>query len=302
MIHASAVWTRREITAYEGIYSADCFELEGPAPLREAVHTRESPQSPFSQTDSGVTSDLEEDSWSTVSSPIATAIEDTPAPQLRADIEWRLRDPLYEAQLRKLRFMIEKADIQRRHRVLEIGTGTFPAALSVNHHTTLARESIRAAGLEEFITVHLMDYRLAPLQHDPLPLLPIKGSDEKGLSWRHRFDRFVAIEVEEHEAKAFLPTFFRAADECLKPDVFPRAFLPSIAQLVQGLASGTGGALIIDSIVNIGIHHGPTLRIWRERFEEKFDTIGGIRDSLLQLYPELDDAALNVIRRKWTYY
>lgn len=79
---------------------------------------------------------------------------------------------------------------------------------------------------------------------------------------------------------------------------------------MSSLESGTSGALIIDSIANIGIHYGPTLRRWRELFEQNFDIEGGIRDSLASQYPDLvnkgGDASMQdeveVFRRKWIYY
>lgn len=92
--------------------------------------------------------------------------------------------------------------------------------------------------------------------------------------------------------------------------VFPGCFIPSVTQLVSSLEAGTSGALIIDSIANIGIHYGPTLRRWRELFEQNFDLKGGIRDSLAMQYPDLvnesGDASIQdeveVFRRKWIYY
>ncbi|KAF8322281.1 S-adenosyl-L-methionine-dependent methyltransferase [Clavulina sp. PMI_390] len=307
MTYSCGVWTPAEITAYEAIYSTD--RLGSQASRIEAPHNA----------------------------------------QHSAYIERGLHDSLYESQIRKLHLIIKKADIQRGHRVLEIGTGWGSFAILAvqttgckvdtltlsSEQATLARKRIRAAGLEDSITIHLMDYRLAPFHHDDLsPALLFDRSSEKGPSWRHLFDRFIAIEMVEHVGKEFLPAFFHVADKCLKPEsqdsigviqlttlpearmpayindidfiqkwvIFPGCFIPSVTQLVDALESGTGGRLLIDSIINIGIHYAPTLRQWRERFEQNFGIVGGIRDSLLRQYPELDMASVEIFRRKWLYY
>ncbi|KAF8303342.1 S-adenosyl-L-methionine-dependent methyltransferase [Clavulina sp. PMI_390] len=248
----------------------------------------------------------------------------------------QLVGPLFESQLRKLRLIISKANIETGHRVLEVGTAAQTTGCKVDTLTlsseqaALARERIHAAGLDDLVTVHLFDYRLAPLQFDP----PAPGSsDEKGVSWRGLFDRFVAIEMVEHVGKDFLPEFFHTVGQCLKPKghdavgviqlstlpearmpnyindvefiqkwLFPGCFVPSVTQLVSALEAGTTGDLIIDSILNIGNHYGPTLRAWRERFEDKFDVPGGIRNTLLQRYPDLDEDAVEVFCRKWLYF
>jgi len=121
-------------------------------------------------------------------------------------------DPLYHAQLRKIRHIIAKADIQTGHRVLEIGSGWGSFAieavrrtgctvdtltLSV-HQQLLAQERVRAAGLEDKITVHLMDYRNMPSE------------------WENAFDRFVSIEMIEAVGKEYLETYWGVVDWALK--------------------------------------------------------------------------------------
>ncbi|KAF8322282.1 S-adenosyl-L-methionine-dependent methyltransferase [Clavulina sp. PMI_390] len=322
-VYSGAVWTPREIKTYEDKYSADRLGIRDTAAFGEVASNQANALAILSQADNELSGDLEREPWSAISSP--TDIEPP------AYIERGLQDPLHEARTRKLRLIIQKADIQRRHRVLEIGTGLGSFAIFAVQtigckvdtltqsykQAIFARERIRAAGLEESITVHLMDYRLAPLQHDP-PLLP-----------------FSPIEMGEHVGKEFLPAFFQVADECLKPEgtdsvgvaqlmtmpqarmpahindtdfiqkwskFFPKGVLTPLAQLISALQSGTGGAIIIDSIVNVGIHHGPTLRMWRESFEHHFDVAGGIRDALVRQDPELDGTQIEVIRRRWLYY
>lgn len=121
-------------------------------------------------------------------------------------------DPLYHAQLRKLHHIIAKADIRPGHRVLEIGSGWGSFAIEAVRLTgctvdtltlsvqqqALAQERIRAAGFEDKITVHLMDYRNMPAE------------------WDGAFDRFVSIEMIEAVGNELLETYWGVVDRALK--------------------------------------------------------------------------------------
>lgn len=123
------------------------------------------------------------------------------------------KDELYEAQTRKLSHIIGKANILPGQRVLEIGSGwgsmamlitkTIPGTtvdtltLSVQQQT-LAQERIAAAGLEDRITVHLMDYRAMPAE------------------WEGAFDRVVSIEMIEAVGQEFLERYWNVVDWAMK--------------------------------------------------------------------------------------
>lgn len=123
-------------------------------------------------------------------------------------------DQLYLGQIRKLNHIIKKARVMPGHRVLEIGSGwgslailltsTIPdttvdtLTLSVQQQT-LAMERIKAAGLEDRITVHLMDYRNMPKE------------------WEGMFDRLISIEMMEAVGHEFLETYWKVVDWALKP-------------------------------------------------------------------------------------
>jgi cyclopropane-fatty-acyl-phospholipid synthase len=121
-------------------------------------------------------------------------------------------DALHRAQLRKLHHIIRKADIRPGHRVLEVGSGWGSLAieavrltgctvdtltLSV-HQQALARERVRAAGVADRVTVHLMDYRDMPA------------------AWAGAFDRFVSVEMVEAVGREFLETYWGVVDWALK--------------------------------------------------------------------------------------
>ena len=122
-------------------------------------------------------------------------------------------DELYKGQIRKLFHIITKAKIFPGHRVLEIGSGwgslaillcqTIPdttvdtLTLSVQQQS-LAMQRIKAAGLEDRITVHLMDYRDMPKE------------------WEGAFDRVISIEMIEAVGAEFLGLYWRVVDWALK--------------------------------------------------------------------------------------
>ena len=53
--------------------------------------------------------------------------------------------------------------------------------------------------------------------------------------------------------------------------VFPGGFLPTLTFMIETLAKGSHGRLVVDSVSNIGPHYARTLREWRRRFEARFE-------------------------------
>ncbi|KAI0343565.1 CFS1-like protein [Trametopsis cervina] len=214
-----------------------------------------------------------------------------------------MEDDLHNAQMRKLRHIIEKADIRPGHRVLEIGSGW--GSLSCLIAETIENTTIETItlsvqqadyvqnklvqdGLTDRVRVHLMDYRAMPLE------------------WQGAFDRVVSIEMIEAVGKEFYETYFAKIDWALKKDtgvaviqgitipeardaeyvktedfirkwvrsyckplihVFPGGILPTVTQLTSAVVSAASGRLLVESINNIGPHYARTLREWRRRFE-----------------------------------
>ncbi|KAJ7442616.1 CFS1-like protein [Mycena latifolia] len=238
-------------------------------------------------------------------------------------------DELYEAQIRKLSHIIEKAKIQPGNRVLEIGSGWGSMAILIAktvegttvdtltlsvQQQSLARERIAAAGLSDRITVHLMDYRNMPAE------------------WEGVFDRVVSIEMIEAVGQEFLVGYWKTVDWAMKPVggvgcvqvitipearferyireidfirkwvIFPGGFLPTLTLLLQSLQEGSSGRLIVDSVSNIGPHYARTLREWRRRFLHQFDSV--IVPALKREYPDVMNGPrgkeeIEVFKRKW---
>lgn len=121
-------------------------------------------------------------------------------------------ESLEAAQYRKLDRIIRQARIQSGDHILEIGSGWGSFAIRAVQETgckvttltlsieqkVLAEERIRAAGLQDQVTVLLCDYR----KH--VPSKP--------------YDKIVSIEMIEAVGKEFLGTYFEKVDQCLKKD------------------------------------------------------------------------------------
>ncbi|PPQ86315.1 hypothetical protein CVT25_005616 [Psilocybe cyanescens] len=232
-------------------------------------------------------------------------------------------------------------------RILEIGTGWGALAIRIaqqyphveidtitlsSAQKVLAEQRISTLGLDSRITVHLMDYRNMPPE------------------WQGRFSRFVSIEMIEAVRREFLEGYWKIVDWALEkkgavgvvqvisiPEarferyiqeidfirkwkiymkyrvIFPGGFLPTLTFLMTTLMSGSKGSLIVESVDNIGPHYARTLREWRRRFVDRFET--AIVPALQKEYTErrekggisggtatLSRDEIEVFKRKWIYY
>ena len=191
---------------------------------------------------------------------------------------------LHEASVAKLERICRKLALSPADHVLEIGSGWGGFALhaAARHGcrvttTTISREqhdharaAVRAAGLEQRVTVLLEDYR------------DLRGS----------YDKLVSIEMVEAVGWENLDTYFAVCSERLRPDgtmllqaivhpervfrvekasngfinrhVFPGGSLPSLAAIERSLARGTDLRSV--ALEDITPHYARTLRCWRERF------------------------------------
>lgn len=214
---------------------------------------------------------------------------------------------LQDAQVEKMRKLIEAARIGPDHHVLEIGSGWGGFAVEAVRRTgcrvtsiTVSQRQLEeaqaraaAAGLADRIEFKLCDYR------------NIEGA----------FDRIVSIEMLEAVGRAYLGTYFATLERVLKPDgvaaiqvitmpdqryaaysrstdwiqkhIFPGGHLPSLGALCAAMTEHS--KLHVESVENIGPHYAPTLRRWLENFETALPDIRALG------YDE-------TFIRKWRYY
>ena len=214
---------------------------------------------------------------------------------------------LEAAQRHKYARIIAKARLTAEDHVLEIGCGWGGFAIEVVRQTgcritgitvsqeqyRMARERVRAAGLEDRIRIAFKDYR------------HIEGP----------FDKIVSIEMLEAVGHAYFKTFFRALERLLRPrgivvlqtitipdqrydsyrrerdwiqkHIFPGGLLPSLTILTQTMTRHS--QLMVEHVENIGDHYALTLAEWRRRFVAAGETVARLGfDRRFQ--------------RKWIYY
>jgi len=213
---------------------------------------------------------------------------------------------LYDAQVKKLQSLCDDLDIQPGDSILEIGCGWggFAEYAASNYDckitgVTISKEQydfavnrIKDAGLEDRVTLHMMDYR------------ELQG----------KFDKIVSIEMIEAVGHEFLPEYFQTINKKLKdngvaviqaitsPDsrydefrkgvdfiqkhIFPGSLLPSVSAMVSACKETP---LQLYNLRDIGLSYAKTLRTWKEKVDTQRDEIGKLG---------MDD----VFFRKWDYY
>ena len=213
---------------------------------------------------------------------------------------------LADAQRAKYRRIAEGAGLRAGMHVMEIGTGwggfALYAAGELGCRVTsltisraqhdLARERVRAAGLEHLVDVQLRDYR-----------------DVTG-----QYDAIVSIEMLEAVGAEYFATYFEACDRALKPGgrlslqvitfpdaayeaqrrganwiqtyIFPGGLCPSLAVIER---SSHGTRLLIREVRDIAASYVRTLRAWRTRFLENVDAVRALG---------FDERFI----RRWEYY
>jgi len=216
-------------------------------------------------------------------------------------------DTLEVAQIKKITKIIQKARITADDHVLEIGCGWGTFAIRAVRQTgcritaitisveqqTLARERVKAAGLEDKISIELIDYR------------NITG----------QFDKIVSIEMLEAVGHEYLGTFFEACDKLLKPNgllvvqvitvpdfrydkyrkscdfiqkyIFQGGNCPSLSALTNAMKSSS--KFTVEQLENIGPHYAKTLCLWKDTFIANKDKITALGFD-------------SVFFRKWIYY
>jgi cyclopropane-fatty-acyl-phospholipid synthase len=198
---------------------------------------------------------------------------------------------LHEAQLLKLDRICLKLALTPEDHVLEIGTGwggfaihaasrfgcrVTTTTISSEQHA-LASARVRAAGLEDRVTLLLEDYR------------NLTGS----------FDKLVSIEMIEAVGWQYFDSFFRRCASLMRPEgamllqaitiderafhiekakrsfantyVFPGGCLPSMRAISRSLARATDLRAI--DVEDITPHYVRTLRCWRENFLAHIDHV-----------------------------
>ncbi len=200
---------------------------------------------------------------------------------------------LADAQRRKIDRLLNATRVTAGSRVLEIGTGwgelCIRAAARGAHVTSvtlseeqqqLARQRVAAAGLSDRVDIQLRDYR-----------------DLDG-----RYDAVISVEMIEAVGYHFWPTYFRALDQLVTPGgrvsiqaitmphsrmlasrnthtwiqkyIFPGGLLPSTEAILSITERDTSLRTI--DMRSLRPHYAETLRLWRERFIQRRNTVASL--------------------------
>lgn len=214
---------------------------------------------------------------------------------------------LEEAQYAKYNRLAQQLKIQNTDHVLEIGSGWGGNAIFLaknygckvtsvtisKEQQKLAVERVRAAGLENQVSVIIKDYR------------KIEGT----------FDKIVSIEMLEAVGHQYLATYFKKCASLLKKDgilafqvitspdsryqklrnsvdwiqkhIFPGSLLPSVAAINKAI-NQTSDLTLVD-LKDLGLDYAKTLQLWFVAFNKSLDKVKALG---------FDETFI----RKWNYY
>jgi cyclopropane-fatty-acyl-phospholipid synthase len=211
---------------------------------------------------------------------------------------------LAAASTAKLDAICRRLALGPKDHVLEIGTGWGGFALhaagrygcrvttttiSPSQHE-LARERVRAAGLEDRITILLEDYRDLEGTFDKL--VSIEMIEAIGHRQFEEFFRRCAkrlapggrmllqsITISDHR-------YARARDEVdfIKRYIFPGSCIPSVSALALAMANASDFRLV--HLADIGPHYATTLARWRETFTANLPRVRalGLPESFIRMW------------------
>lgn len=193
-------------------------------------------------------------------------------------------DTLHQAQVNKVSYILEKLYLKEDMTLLDIGCGwgylLIEAAKKYKIRgtgITLSREQygeftrrIREEGLEDYLTVYLMDYRD----------LPQTG---------RKFDRVVSVGMVEHVGRKNYQLFTDCVTQVLKDGgicllhfisalreypgdawmkkyIFPGGVVPSLREMLHVMAEDNFHVLDVE---NLRLHYNKTLLCWEKNYRER---------------------------------
>lgn len=197
---------------------------------------------------------------------------------------------LADASRAKLDRICEKLDLQPSDHVLEIGTGWGGFALHAastrgcrvttttlsREQRALAQERVRAAGLEDRVTVLLQDYRELTGVYDKL--VSIEMIEAVGWKDFGTFFERCAARLRPEGAMALqaitiddrLYEVEKAQRSFMNSLIFPNGCLPSVEVIARSVARSSDMTMV--GLEDITPHYAETLRRWRTNFEAGADT------------------------------
>lgn len=197
-------------------------------------------------------------------------------------------DTLYQAQVNKVDYILEKLHLEEGMSLLDIGCGwgflLIEAAKKYKIKgtgITLSTEQCKEfknrivkEGLEDYLTVELMDYRDLPKS-------------------KMTFDRVVSVGMVEHVGRDNYQLFFDSVDQVMnkggifllhfisalkehpgdpwiKKYIFPGGVVPSLREVLNSAAEDNFHVLDVE---NLRLHYNRTLLCWEKNYREHMDEV-----------------------------
>lgn len=192
-------------------------------------------------------------------------------------------DTLYRAQANKAAYILQKLHLEEGMEILDIGCGwgyllteavkkykVRGTGITLSHEQCKAfREKIKAEGLEDRLSVRLMDYRDLPRM-------------------KKQFDRVVSVGMMEHVGRKNYLLFLECINQVLKEGgvcllhfisalkeypgdawirkyIFPGGMIPSLRETVSHMAEENFHILDVE---NLRLHYNRTLLCWLKNYRE----------------------------------
>lgn len=213
---------------------------------------------------------------------------------------------LEEAQHAKYRRVADMAGITEGSSVLEIGCGWggFAETVAKDYKANLrgitlsaeqlkfAQERLASQGLDKFATFHFEDYRHTQGQFDhigSIEMIEAVGEDNWPSYFQTLHDRLKpggtaaiqAITIDEADFDGY-----RSGPDFIQRYIFPGGMLLTKTVMKE---FGERYGLVLEKVETFGLSYARTLRLWRERFLERWAMIAPLG------YDE-------EFQRKWVYY
>ena len=196
------------------------------------------------------------------------------------------KDTLEEAQINKIDHIIKKLNIQPNQKILDIGSGWGTLAINIAKKT---KASITGITLSK----NQLDYSNKKAKELNLSnQLDFKLIDYRQLN--EKFDRIVSVGMFEHVGRKFYKKYFNTVSKLLKNKgialihtigssnpprdphpwitkyIFPGGYTPSLSEIARPIENS---GLIISDLEVLRMHYSHTLRLWKENFLSKKETV-----------------------------
>lgn len=202
-------------------------------------------------------------------------------------------DTLYEAQVNKVDYILEKLYLKESMSLLDIGCGwgflLIEAAKKYRIHgtgITLSEEQykefnnrIQEEGLEDLLTVQLLDYRDLPKIGKTFDRVVSVGMVEH--VGRDNYQQFLdCVNKVMEPGGLFLLHFISAlkefpGDPWIKKYIFPGGMIPSLREMLSDAAEDNFHTLDVE---NLRLHYNRTLLCWEDNFKKHIDEVRSMFD------------------------